>query len=203
MWIRQPRCNIWRQPPAAGSRTWRPPLFRGQFKGTVKEGRPLAGKGDEEQRVAKVCKLSETAGESARRGDRFRYNKGQKGGGAKIQSFISCSSSTLSSFPLNTPQITQIHILIKSSCLQSKNKHVFLLLLVYQGDDAAAAAENMAESPDVTDPAEATEVRLTAAYEALKLQSATPPAETLTYACASSPFPGGRRRLSGFTTDDR
>lgn len=46
--------------------------------------------------------------------------------------------------------------------------HVFLILLVCQPDDAAAA-ENMAESPDVTDPAEATEVRLEPAYEAFKL----------------------------------
>lgn len=41
--------------------------------------------------------------------------------------------------------------------------------MLCQGDDAAAGAENMAESPDVTDPAEATEVRLAAAYEAFKL----------------------------------
>lgn len=35
------------------------------------------------------------------------------------------------------------------------------MLLVYQSEGTdGAAAENMAESPDVTDPAEATEVRL-------------------------------------------
>lgn len=104
-------------------------------------------------------------------------------------------------FPLNTPQITQIHILITFSCLQSKNKHVFPLLLVRQGDDAAAA-ENMAESADVTDPAEATEVRLAATYEAFKLPSVTSPAQTLTYVCAPSSPSGGRRRLSSFTIDD-
>lgn len=93
-------------------------------------------------------------------------------------------------FLLNTPPITQIHVLIKFSCLQSKNKHVFLPPLVCQGDDAAAAAtvaENMAESPDVTDPAEATEVRLAAAREAFILQSVTSPAEALTYVCAPLP----------------
>uniref|UniRef100_A0A3B5KCK8 Synuclein alpha n=2 Tax=Takifugu rubripes TaxID=31033 RepID=A0A3B5KCK8_TAKRU len=70
-----------------------------------------------------------------------------------------------------------------------------------QGDDAATA-ENMAESPDVTDPAEATEVRLAATYEAFKLPSVTSPAETLTYVCAPSSPSGGRRRLSSFTNDD-